>query len=270
VTALVAVIDPVVGTLHYASAGHPLPLLRDAEGRVRELAGPAGPPLGLRAGTGEPARTIALEPGCTLVLFTDGLTEATRDLGAGERRLRDAVAALGDVPAESSDARALRDAILSDGAPDDVAILVVRYTGRTQVLRWSFESADAGAARATRLEMVHALERAGANAEQIANAELVYSELIGNVVRHAPGPVEVALDVGGRAPILHVLDRGPSFVADPREQRDVLAERGRGLFIASHLTDGLQISARHDGGSHARATLVPPSRGWAGGLTSML
>jgi serine phosphatase RsbU (regulator of sigma subunit) len=124
-TAFVGVIDPQTSTLTYQSAGHPPPMLRRPDGTVGELAG-GGPPLGLYAQYDPPPpHTLDLPHESLLVLFTDGLTESTRDVFAGEERLR---AALRDATCFAAErpARRLHDCVLADGSHDDVAILTVR------------------------------------------------------------------------------------------------------------------------------------------------
>jgi serine phosphatase RsbU (regulator of sigma subunit)/anti-sigma regulatory factor (Ser/Thr protein kinase) len=253
VTAFVGVLDPVTETLTYASAGHPMPLVRKADGNVYELPGPVGAPLGLRTGRAETAPPTVLEPGSLIVLYTDGLIEATRDIAAGEVKLREAVAAL--APDADAPAAALRSSVLGDGgAPDDVALLTVRVRGGAKVRRWSFASDDAAAAQAARLEIIAMLREAGATPEQVVDTEVIFSELVANVVRHAPGIVEAALDFSAPSPVLHVLDRGKPGATD-RDEVDSLLESGRGLFIASRLARDVWVSPRLDGGSHARAAL---------------
>ncbi len=63
------------GRVELANAGHPRPLLADARG-VRPVEG-AGLPLGLFAGSGYESRDLSLRGGETLVVYTDGWTEAT-------------------------------------------------------------------------------------------------------------------------------------------------------------------------------------------------
>jgi serine phosphatase RsbU (regulator of sigma subunit) len=62
-------------------AGHPLPLLRTDRGRVVE-AGSPGIPLGVLPGVTFAESVVDLPPGATLVLYTDGVTEARNDGGA--------------------------------------------------------------------------------------------------------------------------------------------------------------------------------------------
>jgi sigma-B regulation protein RsbU (phosphoserine phosphatase) len=77
-------------------AGHPLPLVREAGGRVVE-AGTPGMPLGVQPGVSFAESVVGLPPGATLVLYTDGVTEARDDGGTqfGEEGL---VGVLGGLP----------------------------------------------------------------------------------------------------------------------------------------------------------------------------
>jgi serine phosphatase RsbU (regulator of sigma subunit) len=73
---------PEDGSLVWAQAGHPAPLLcRDGAGRILER--PAGTLLGAIAGTVYEERTDLLESGDTLVLHTDGLFPAGPGNGRG-------------------------------------------------------------------------------------------------------------------------------------------------------------------------------------------
>ncbi|CAA9314631.1 MAG: Stage II sporulation protein E [uncultured Nocardioidaceae bacterium] len=77
VTAVLARLDMVTGRLHWVSAGHPPPLLV-RHGRVaKTLELEPTTPLGLRLGTDEVAvGSEDLEPGDSLLFYTDGVTEA--------------------------------------------------------------------------------------------------------------------------------------------------------------------------------------------------
>ena len=118
VTALMAVVDPRTRTLRHASAGHLPPLLIAADGSGSFLTGSRGAPL-LIYDLIAPAET-QLEPGSTIVLYTDGLVER-RDtaLDRNLERLRAAA-----VTAGVDD---LCDVLLatapSGQARDDVALL---------------------------------------------------------------------------------------------------------------------------------------------------
>jgi sigma-B regulation protein RsbU (phosphoserine phosphatase) len=77
VTMAYGIYVPQTGEVVLASAGHPWPLLRRADGRVEEMELKTGRPAGcveLPLGAGE--KTFALGRGETLILYTDGFNEA--------------------------------------------------------------------------------------------------------------------------------------------------------------------------------------------------
>ena len=95
-TLFCGVLDPATGGLDFVCAGHPFPFLRRADGRIEEL-GVGGLPLGMRFDRVFETDRTRIEPGDTLMLYTDGIVE-TLD-GAGESfgfdRLRDGLASSG-------------------------------------------------------------------------------------------------------------------------------------------------------------------------------
>jgi PAS domain-containing protein/anti-sigma regulatory factor (Ser/Thr protein kinase) len=260
VTAFVGIVDPVTRSLSYASAGHPSPLLREANGTVIELQS-YGLPLGLRnVAEGDETRVVAIPEGALLVLYTDGLIESTRDLLEGERRLRAALESE-RVAMAAFPAAALRDAILSE-ASDDVAILTVHFGARpNRIMRWTAQLTDPLDGARIRQEFADALRESGASGNDVADAELVIGELLGNVVRHTGGIVDVWLDLTSTDPVLHVLDRGPGYTFHAHLPNDAMSESGRGLYIASRLAGEISVVPRQSGGSHARVVLaVTPRR----------
>jgi PAS domain S-box-containing protein len=74
VTCLVALLDSRIGRLQYANAGHELPYVRHASG-VSELRA-TGMPLGLMPNMNYEQKEIALKPGESVLLYSDGLVEA--------------------------------------------------------------------------------------------------------------------------------------------------------------------------------------------------
>jgi anti-sigma regulatory factor (Ser/Thr protein kinase) len=263
VTAFVAVLDPVTFELTFASAGHPPPLLRTPDGSVTRL-GHGELPLGLRQRAEASASAIAIEPGSVLVAYTDGLTEFDRDALAGERVVIDALRAM----PTGCIAREIHHRV-TQGRParDDVAILAVSFDRPLPAIRgpfgatqWIFETDDAETARRTRLAYDDRLRELGLSSEEVSSAELVFGELLGNVVRYAPGTVEMTLDVSCEAPVLHVLDNGEGFEMSPRLPADPLSERGRGLYLIRALAEELSVERRRNGGSHARVVLAGRTR----------
>lgn len=255
VTAWVGVLDPVWATLACAGAGHPAPLCRTARAEIVRL--PAeGLPLGLRERGADITSHLDLDQDETLLLYTDGLIEAGRDVIAGERALVDA---LREADADNAPAQAIHEGVLRGaGASDDVALLVVAFRrslldigGDYGAPRWTFDVADSEAAAAARAAIVDALERRGIAEVDRTFSELVFAELIGNVKRYAPGAIEVALDLSDEYAVLHVVDTGAGFQHNARLPTDALAENGRGLFIVSTIAEEFTVTRGPTGGAHA-------------------
>lgn len=125
-TAIAAVYDPTVRTVTFASAGHPGPLLRTADGAVEEF-NTFGLMVGLIDDAEAQTCTISTPPGSTLVFYTDGLIEFARDMPDGYRRLTQALQR-DDVLHAARPAQMLVNAVLqTDEARDDIAVLVVTF-----------------------------------------------------------------------------------------------------------------------------------------------
>jgi anti-sigma regulatory factor (Ser/Thr protein kinase) len=261
VTAFVGIIDTAAGILHYASAGHPPPVILNADRSFEELRG-TGLPLGLRRRGEERSRHWNLRPGALVVLYTDGLTESTHDYAAGERRLRHALA-LGGLADDADPARTIFDAILFDGVSDDVAIMTLRLPEGIEhrcAAEWTLDSADRERAADIRRSISEELFARGASGEDVFDADMVFSELMGNVYRYAPGWANVKIDWRDDVMVLHVLDDGTGFEFLPELPLDPMSERGRGLFIINTLAEDFHIRPRTTGGSHARAVLRAAQR----------
>jgi sigma-B regulation protein RsbU (phosphoserine phosphatase) len=76
-TAFLGIYEPIPRRLTYANAGHPRPLLRRASnGAICALDAVASYPLGIDASETFKEATVQVEPGDTVLLYTDGITEA--------------------------------------------------------------------------------------------------------------------------------------------------------------------------------------------------
>ena len=119
------------GRVELANAGHPRPLLADARG-VRPVEG-SGLPLGLFGGAEYSTRELQLSPGETLLVYTDGFTEAmVGDEEFGVGRAAAALRRASRLPTDELVAACRRemDAFLA-GAPrgDDLTLLALRRVG---------------------------------------------------------------------------------------------------------------------------------------------
>lgn len=96
-------------------------------------------------------------------------------------------------------------------------------------------------------------------------AALAYGELVSNVVRHAPGPLEIVLEWENDEAVLHITDHGGGFTAEPTLPSEPLAEAGRGLYLVRELTRDLQVLRHESPGAEVRVVL-PVRRKRAGQL----
>jgi hypothetical protein len=140
VTCLYAVLDPLAREIRFASAGHPLPLLRN-DGEIREIE-VYGLPLGLQPDAAYEEVTLRLTPGDTVLLYTDGVIEAmnaSRELFGFERLTafmrREGHCAAGTLAERAwTAARAFSGPV---GQEDDMTVMVLKAESGLQTLQHS-------------------------------------------------------------------------------------------------------------------------------------
>jgi len=72
---------------------------------------------------------------------------------------------------------------------------------------------------------------------------MIITELVTNAVKHGPGgPVELAIDAGGRGVRGEVGDPGPGIRRRELTRRRATEEGGRGLFLVDALSDSWGLS----------------------------
>jgi serine phosphatase RsbU (regulator of sigma subunit) len=131
VTVFFGVLDPRTGVLTYVNAGHNPPyLFRRHRGRRARALRRTGPPIGILENARWTRRSVKIEGGETLVLYTDGLTEAMNDAGDffGNDALQQTIRAYLHSPAEVMCGEILRTvAEFEGGAPraDDITLLIL-------------------------------------------------------------------------------------------------------------------------------------------------
>ncbi|MEA2124767.1 MAG: hypothetical protein QOI80_1549, partial [Solirubrobacteraceae bacterium] len=242
-TAVVAKLDPGTGRLRYACAGHPWPVLVSSDGKAELLMGGRGVPLGCLPDPQYVEDSIALEPGATLLLYTDGLTERRgEDMDAALERLRASLAAHAGEPLPALLDRAVRDA--GPVAPaDDVALVALRFTGAAspsaQQLVFPAALDQVPVARHALRDWLAEIGIGGLPASDIL---LAAGEAIANAVEHSgTDTFELELDApaGGVIRIV-VRDRGGW------KEPVVSPHRGRGFGLMRTLMDECIVARRAD------------------------
>src|SRR5215207_11188884 len=138
VTGVLVRLDTATGALELTNAGHPSPLLLRDRRVVGELATEATVPFGVgdrEVGEKDDLMRTALQPGDTVVLYTDGVVEARGPDGSefGVDRLVDLLEreASSERPPEEVLRRLVRAVLEHQGGPlrDDATLVLLRWTG---------------------------------------------------------------------------------------------------------------------------------------------
>lgn len=135
-TLLYGILDLRTGDFEFSVGGQPPPFLCSLNREGQFLREPTGMMLGLLEEAAYGTATVRVEPGGTLVFYTDGVTEAESGKGSffTEQRLRAVLECSKDRPAGELTNRivdALNDFANGNEQTDDVTILSVRYKPRS-------------------------------------------------------------------------------------------------------------------------------------------
>ncbi|MEU9449879.1 SpoIIE family protein phosphatase [Streptomyces sp. NPDC048277] len=247
-TCLYAVYDPVARCCSYSLAGHPPPVFVYPDGTVHSPVLSPDPPLGAAAPPFA-AHELPLPDGSLVVLCTDGLVEsAVQDVEQGLARLLRVLSEAAVRPArftgtdQEEDVRgieALCDTVVGALVPDrgrtnDDAALLIAHTrampaGDVASCGLPDDPRAAGQAR----EFVRdQLARWGLD-DLATTTELLVSELVGNVIRHARGPMWLRL-LRSRILTCEVYD---GSLSTPRiRHAKYTDEGGRGLQLVAALS----------------------------------
>jgi anti-sigma regulatory factor (Ser/Thr protein kinase)/putative methionine-R-sulfoxide reductase with GAF domain len=242
-TLVYATMDLESGRIRYARAGHPYPLLVDAQGQATYLTDAGGPPLSATGPSSYDEATLVLARDEALFLYTDGLIERRGLRLTDQEELL--AAALERAP---SDVEAACTAVIDemterDGYPDDIAVLIVRNSGLGD--RIGFEIGT----RSEELVRVRGLLRrwlteSHASDDDIAAITLAASEACANAIEHAYGPGDARIAVSasrdGDDAVIEIRDHGRW-----REPRG--SSRGRGIPLMREFMDDVEIDTDDEG-----------------------
>lgn len=243
-TLLIVCFTPATGSLRFSSAGHPPPLVREADGTLTYLPGGRGMPLGASDAAHYDDDHAVLAPGSVLVMYTDGLVERRREsLDVGFLRLGEAVSHAPDDLDRFAD-HLLEELLEGRGPSDDVAILVVRSLGHHGALDL-FLPARADELAPLRRTLNEWLERIGATTTEAFEVTVSVNEIAANAIEHAYGLSDALFQIQGRfdgATVAFTV-RDSGRWREPRPNGD----RGRGLQMARALMDEVDIDPGSDG-----------------------
>jgi sigma-B regulation protein RsbU (phosphoserine phosphatase) len=258
VTLVCAVLDTRSGSLSLASGGHTRSVLLPAGAPPRFLEGEPGTVVGVVPGLAFHRHKLRLEAGDSLVLYTDGVTEAHdrhKELFGEERLLAHLSANRGDDP--RSVAHGIREAVRAFAGDepqfDDIAILVVRRVAGPAVVP---DSAGARFQIEARLEELPRCREwmdswCGDNSigeEARQDLDLALDEVLSNVIQHGYGAggigrISLRLSLADDSVRLEISDRAPAF--DPTDAPTPGAScadgaGGLGLHLVRRLMDRVE------------------------------
>jgi PAS domain S-box-containing protein len=235
-TMLYVIVDPAASTVRWVNAGHPPPLVL-AGGEPRFLQGDASVPLGVLPFPTYEEVTAPMDPGDTLLLYTDGLVE--RPGAHLDEGLAQLAARVSEAP---EDPQAFLDYLLetlvpAGGAADDVALLALRNLPVPEQFSQEFR-AEPESLAPIRSMLRRWLSHAGADDLEIAEITTACGEAATNAIEHAGTGNGARFEVSGRRDgqevELAVRDHGSW-----RGQRE--DDHGRGLELMRTLMDTVAI-----------------------------
>jgi serine phosphatase RsbU (regulator of sigma subunit)/anti-sigma regulatory factor (Ser/Thr protein kinase) len=241
-TLIYVVVDPAEGEVRWVNAGHPPPLLVDGD-RPRYLEGGSSVPLGVLPFPDFEEVTVPMDPGDSVVLYTDGLVERPGEhIDAGMGRL---VAVVQDAPIEPDELceHVLRELVPDGGAPDDVALLTLRTIPMGDRFRVEFPAAPEALA-SMRALLRRWLRYVGGGEQEIAEIVTACGEAATNTIEHAgatgDAPFEVSAQLSDRDVRIAIRDFGAWRA--PRE-----GDQGRGLSLMRALMDTVEVTPTPEG-----------------------
>jgi len=244
-TLLYLVLDPADGSVCWVNAGHLPPLLLADGGPAQFLQGGHNVPLGVMPFPSFDATAEQLEPGATVVLYTDGLVERPGDhIDNGLARLAGALRDAPGVPGGLCD-HVLRMLVPEGAAADDVALLALRNTPMGNRFSAEFPT-EPQALSSMRGLLRRWLRHAEGSDQEIAEITTACGEAATNAIEHAGSsggtPFEILGRVDGREVDITVRDYGAW--RRPRE-----GDHGRGISLIEALMDEVEVTPTHEGTS---------------------
>jgi serine phosphatase RsbU (regulator of sigma subunit)/anti-sigma regulatory factor (Ser/Thr protein kinase) len=273
VTCLYAIIDTAAGEVVFANAGHNLPYVRNNSGVVELRA--TGMPLGLMPGMSYEETKYGMGSGETMVLTSDGITEAHSPEGEmyGFARL------MGRVARQPSDDDML-NAVVTDlekftgpnaEQEDDITLVVVKRTAsarssaaafeqRRQILARFTVPSEEGNERIAIAKVTAAIDSLSMATDRLERLKTAVGETVMNAIEHGNefrAELDVDVEVCANEDTVSVLvtDQGGAKVIPDAAVPDIEAKlageqtpRGWGLFLIEKMVD--EVKTTSDGGTH--------------------
>jgi PAS domain S-box-containing protein len=241
-TMLYVIVDPAASAVRWVNAGHPAPLMITG-GEPRFLEGAGSVPLGVLPFPTYEEVSAPMNPGSTLLLYTDGLVERPgENIDDGMAELSARVREAPEDPDGLCD-HLLATLVPPGGATDDVALLTLRNLPVPDHFVADFPAQPESLAP-MRSMLRRWLSHAGAGELEIAEITTACGEAATNAIEHAgmsgDGRFEVSGSRSDGAVEIAVRDQGSW-----REERP--GDHGRGLDLMRTLMDTVAVEPSPEG-----------------------
>ncbi len=243
-TCVFGLFDPQASTLLISNAGHYPPLIVGPDRQPTFLDYGECPPVGGLDKTVYTETLFHVQPGSTVLLYTDGLIERRdEDIQSGMARLR---ASATDGPADVDELceHLLASLLVSRAPADDVAVLALSAQPKLgDEIRLNVRAipAELGPMRHT---ITRWLQEAQATPDEVFELTVATCEAASNAIEHAYGPdgavFEVAAAIHGRSVDIRVTDAGRWRLARGMD-------RGRGFTVIGEFTDTVSVDTTDSG-----------------------
>lgn len=254
VTFFIGVLDLPTGRLHYCNAGHDTPIIID--GGVMKLSVKSNLPLGVVGDCFFEGQEIELAPGATLLLYTDGLTEAM-DARHNQFSLSRVMEVLNTT--ESAEPNSIlntllvasKDFVADAEQSDDLTMLALQFTPHEEeiVLRRELKvTTDLSNVKQVNDFVISFCEDIGMEKSDVGNMRLAVEEAVVNIMNYAypkdeTGDILVTATATNESLIFVLTDNGKYFAPTdaPDIDTSLTAEErsigGLGIFLVRQFMD---------------------------------
>jgi len=265
-TLLYLVVEEDHRSVTFASAGHVPPLVISPEGEAEYLDTAPNPPLGVFESPVHKEMTAKLEPGSTIVLYTDGLVEERGvSIDQGLEALRLAASQDPCHPDELCD-RLVDSMLATHAANDDIAVLALRALPAAPPPLHLEIPSDPTELGKMRRDLGGWLRQAGAAGEVVELIQMACHEACSNAIEHGysfgEGLLWVDAELVDSRVVLTVRDKGHWI---ERGSEGPPRYRGNGLPLMQAVMDSVELTHDNGAGTAVRmARSLSPDRVAAG------
>lgn len=255
-TVVVARYDPESGELRVVSGGHPPALVVAPGGEVTPVSATGGA-IGWPAVGSDNVARAHLDVHDSVILYTDGLIEARKDIIEGMDSLSQVASDIAHLPAQHFADELVRRSLAGADRRDDSLALVLRRTRKSVVApraRWRLDPGEHHGLRRIRKELQDWLAAHQVEQEDVV---LVAAELLANGRTAARSTVVLNVCMETGQVTVEVSDDGPGSEALDGFGRRLPTpehERGRGLYLVRALSDDVTAMSTTEG-TVVRATI---------------